>query len=370
MGNTVVDTHAAADLSHAWQELIDQFHSSERELQAWNADGPLDPVDLAEGYRFILHQARYGIDFMLESDPDRPRFTLMADEVTKTFGDNADAIYHYTSISGEAGGEYRINGNRGDACYLSFQSYRGADRGNPFQTTIDDINFRRIDFGPDGSFEIKIGGENQPRNWLGLADDAACILVRAYYFDVPHDRHASLEIERVHPIAPPAPLMPSETAARLRRVAEFVRLSGMMRPKQVKIWNEFNEPFQFARNMPGWGTPDNAYSQCFFRIADDEALIVEGVAPHAVYWNLQLWNIHSQTMDYRYHRICLNSKQATVGPDGRFRAVIAHCDPGVPNWLDPAGHRIGFVFNRWLCADALPLKPTARLVKLAELNAR
>ena len=75
--------------------------------------------------------------------------------------------------------------------------------------------------------------------------------------------------------------------------------------------------------MPGWGTPDNAYSQCFFRIADDEALLIEGENAPAVYWNLQLWNIHSQTMDFRYHRICINSRQMKIGSDGCFQAVVA-----------------------------------------------
>jgi hypothetical protein len=358
----------SADLSHAWQELIDQLHASERSLLEWRGDGPFDPVDLAEGYRFVLHNLRYGIDFMIESDADRPHFTLMADEVTKVFGDNRDAVYSYTSISGKEGARYRITGNRGDACYLSIQSHHGPDRGNPMQPITDDINFRRIDFAPDGSFEMHVGGEKQPRNWLGLDEDATCLMVRIYYFDPLKDRPATLKIERVDPIAPPKPWSPAELAVRLRHLNTFLGRSEIMRPREIPVWNEFKEPFQFTRNMPAWGTPDNAYSQCFFRIADDEALVIEGENVPAVYWNLQLWNIHSQTMDYRYHRICINSRQMKIGSDGRFRAVVAQRDPGVPNWLDANGHRIGFVFNRWLCADKLPAKPSTRLVKLDEVR--
>src|SRR5262245_13765210 len=89
-----------ADLGHAWQELIDQLYASERSLLSWNNGGSFGPLDTAEGYRFILHQLRYGIDLMLESDPDRPSFVPMTDSVIKLYGDNADALYHYTNISG------------------------------------------------------------------------------------------------------------------------------------------------------------------------------------------------------------------------------------------------------------------------------
>ena len=356
-----------ADLSHAWQELIDQLHASERSLLEWRADGPLGPVDLAEGYRFVLHNLRYGIDFMVESDAERPHFTLMADEVTKIFGDNRDAVYYYTNISGKNGAQYRISGKRGDACYISFQTHRGPVRGNPMQPIIDDINYRRIDFAADGSFEIVVGGEKQPRNWLGLTDDALCLIVRIYHLDPGHDRPTVLAIERVKPIGPPAALTPAELTNRLRNLAAFLHGAEAMRPRGVAQWNAFQPPFQFTRNMPAWGTPDNAYSQCFFKVADDEALVIEGENVPAVYWNLQLWNIHSQTLDYRYHRICINSRQMKFDANGRFRAVIAHKDPGLPNWLDPAGHRIGFVFNRWLVTEKLPDKPTAKLVKLNEL---
>jgi hypothetical protein len=48
--------------------------------------------------------------------------------------------------------------------------------------------------------------------------------------------------------------------------------------------------------------------------------------------------------------------------------VIAHHDPGVPNWLDTAGHREGMIFYRYHLAKSKPI-PTARVVKLSELPA-
>ncbi len=58
---------------------------------------------------------------------------------------------------------------------------------------------------------------------------------------------------------------------------------------------------------------------------------------------------------------------ATLSSDGKFRAVIALEDPGVPNWLDPAGYTEGGIYGRWYDCDSEPL-PTLKRVKLAELR--
>ena len=362
------ETRDRADIGHAWQELIDQLHASERSLLAWDNGGRFGPLDTAEGYRFILHQLRYGIDLMLESDPDRPSFVPMTDSIIKLYGDNADALYHYTNISGVGGARYRITGKRNDAAFLSFQVYRGPERGDTRQATLDDINFRRMDLKPDGSFDIAVGGPRQDRNSLALDEDATCIIVRAYYLDVLKDRHAEFKIERATPIAPRPPWTLQEVAAGIRRIASFTRTAEDMRPREVQTWNQFSEPFQFQKSMKGWGTVDNIYTRCLFRIEPDEALVIDARTVPAPYWGIQLWNIHPQSLDFRDRQICLNARSMKVEPDGRFRAIVASTDPKLPNWLDAAGHRIGMVFVRWTLAEQKLEKPTARVVKLKDLR--
>jgi hypothetical protein len=53
--------------------------------------------------------------------------------------------------------------------------------------------------------------------------------------------------------------------------------------------------------------------------------------------------------------------------DGSFRIVVAHQDPGVPNWIDTAGHDHGIMGLRWVRADASPL-PSCRVVNVAEIR--
>ena len=70
-------------------------------------------------------------------------------------------------------------------------------------------------------------------------------------------------------------------------------------------------------------------------------------------------------MDYRYHRSHLNRFTACYDADGGMTAIIAHRDPGHPNWLDTAGHETGHFAMRWLGAEE-HVDPETRLCSFAE----
>ena len=169
-------------------------------------------------------------------------------------------------------------------------------------------------------------------------------------------------------MAPP-PLTREDIARRFRAVIDFMKVTFTIVPMHVDAFNECAESFRFTFNHPSWGTPDNIYARCFYKLAPDEALVIEGLTVPCAYWGIQLWNIFMQSFDYRHHRSSVNLRQAGLVPGDPFRVVIAHTDPGVPNWLDTAGHPIGAAFVRWLCADGLPPRPSATVVKLADLTA-
>ena len=79
--------------------------------------------------------------------------------------------------------------------------------------------------------------------------------------------------------------------------------------------------------------------------------------------NDELWN----APEFIYRQSSLNGHQARVDGDGRFRAVIAHVDPGVANWLDPVGSRQGMLIGRWYGCSSTPL-PTLTRVPLADVR--
>ena len=69
------------------------------------------------------------------------------------------------------------------------------------------------------------------------------------------------------------------------------------------------------------------------------------------------------------HRISsINQKQAKVSDDGRVRIVLAHEDPGTPNWLDTAGHLEGILQYRYIWTRDNP-EPSIRALPVDDVRA-
>jgi hypothetical protein len=115
------------------------------------------------------------------------------------------------------------------------------------------------------------------------------------------------------------------------------------------------------------GMRGQAYGIGNFRCAPAEAVIVEFTPPPCHHWSLSLANWYWESLDFASRQTSLNESQAILDRDGVLRAVIAHEDPGVPNWLDTAGNSRGTIAARFLLADSPP-EPKLRTVKLADLR--
>ena len=63
------------------------------------------------------------------------------------------------------------------------------------------------------------------------------------------------------------------------------------------------------------------------------------------------------------------SNRAEPEANGAVRLVVSHEDPGVPNWIETAGHHRGTMGLRWVKAASHPA-PGTRVVKRAELAQR
>ena len=133
---------------------------------------------------------------------------------------------------------------------------------------------------------------------------------------------------------------------------------------------------QNVSNMAG-GVPDIAYYHSYWRLAPDEALVVESTPPECDYWNFQLSNHWLESLDYRYFPIHVNKHTAQPRADGSVRIVVAHGKPAgadpadnsdpTDNWLDTCGHDFGTMCWRWIKAESHP-QPKTRVVKLSELT--
>jgi hypothetical protein len=362
--------NAFHELLDLLRELSDRYAGPEWLVQ--EAD------DVGEALRAVLHLLEAALATRLESSPQHPWLREFPLPTRKFLGDNADAIYYETAIS--PGHTYRLRGKMAGAAYVSITIEAGAPDGGFSQNTAGVINDSEFDVGEDGSFEIRLGGEPAERNWLGLPKDACRILSRHYFEeDAPaatKPRHIDFQLDVLDPAPPPDPPNDANVAAAIRRVAAFLKTSTLDQgapPREnqpdfvSRVPNEFPKPVKPGDF--GLAAADAAYSMAPFMIPPKQALVIDGRWPaDCRSANVCLWNRHMQTFDYLNRQVTLNRKQTTLEADGSFRIVIAHEDPGVPNWLDTEGRAFGLVFFRYMLPESEIDTPRARLVPLDSLG--
>lgn len=344
------------------------------------ADGLLellaDPNDPA------LRQAAYRLFFLglaggyltTFADPNCPDFVPPVNTAFNASGTNPDFAYLQAAISGE--GTYRFSGWRGEGLFVHGDIMAGSlgvmDEPGPSLCAFDLDEMR---LGPDGAFDILISAERpagHDGDWLPLDPKARAIVVRQASYDWGGHRDGRFAIERVDgPLRPPI-FSAEEVARRLDRLAGHARryagrwLAHMKGQREKGLFNRFERDDWAGRG----GAAGQVYYQGLFRIEPGQALILETELPeYALYWNVQLSDRLWNTIDWVNRQSSLNGGQARIDSDGRFRAVIALEDPGVPNWLDPGGEREGSIMLRWMRCSSGP-EPSLTPVPLTELRSR
>ena len=371
----------------ALHELIDLLGDVDRRWASpeWNLH---TDDDIVGAHRALMHMLQWGLVGLFERDPAAPRFHRIVDPDRKVLGDNPDAVYFDAPVS--AGHVYRVTGETKGAAYVSITVEAGEAWGSMSNQTVGVLNDTSFDIDADGRFEIQLGGEPRDRNWLALPERSGSISTR-HYFEEPTYAAADptrvpvMRIEVLDPDGQPVttpPPRPSDdsVAAGIRRVAGLVRELTVDRPPmasdRARTWvsrvpNVFPPP-----DRPGdlgLAAFDAAYAMAPFLLGPDEALVIRARWPQCRYGNVCLWNRHLQTFDYATRSISLNRAQTVADADGRFTAVIAHTDPGVPNWLDTEGRPFGIVYWRFMLpeGDIGDIETAqAEVVPLAELASR
>jgi hypothetical protein len=181
-----------------------------------------------------------------------------------------------------------------------------------------------------------------------------------------------VEIECVDGEGPPAPLDPARVPGQLMGSAMYAMGCAQWFADWVVDFrnrapmNHFHLPDPEQHRHVG-GDPNVRIWLGLWELAPDEALLIEATPPQCDYWNFQLGNIWGESLDYRFRRVHLNNRDAKLRSDGSFQLAVAHEDPGVPNWIDTAGHSHGTMCVRWVRAAAHP-EPRCRVAKLGEIR--
>lgn len=405
-----MDTNDARDeLRQAWDDMLTTLQAARDAIDHPELmPPPASDRNLAEGYRYLMGFVHSAVERAFHDDPERPQFRNALSPITRATIDNADAIYFYAPIDGHK--MYRIHGNTGDSRhwrgepavsagskaphYLIFEASSGGLAGDSgtlqelrpgTKTQTDMLDCSRIEVDADGSFEILLAPEC-PAGYTGNFIATMKVVNRPHPTepDMPPERYASyisgrqlfgdwaceeaihMEITQVGGEGLPLPAYCAQLAAnQLRECGEIVR-------GQVHFWNAFwavpmgtygeregtLPGMAFKRNgfnkinaasgATGGGMSTNLYAGGVFELAQDEALIIENrikAQPH--YIGFQLGNLWGESLEYAHRSGSLNGSQVVIDDDGVIRLVVAHRDPGVPNWLDTSGHREGFLTPRW-----------------------
>lgn len=351
----------------AWREFCDLLADAGEAVLA--PENPDSPLDRAEGFRMLTRLLRGALESRLEHGrATHPQLICTCHETIKIVGENPDNHYLGSSLDGRY--DYRIWGTRGDAKWISFNLFSGAGFGGGGPGTGNTLHEEQMQIEEDGTFEVIVSQQEHPGNWLRSEPETRSIAIRQTFLDRPNQEHAALHIERLDDPGPRPPLTPEELYLSLLYAGHYVKgvaeIGAQWAQRQSQWPNVFTDEAE-SDLTDKFKDPQITWHQAYFELADDEALVIEVTPPECEYWMFALHNHWMETLDYVNHQSTLNCHSAELEPDGSVRMVVAHRDPGVPNWLDTAGHARGTVGVRWVGPDVEDVLPDTRVVKVADL---
>lgn len=370
-GKTEADIHDQRIVSgKAWEEFCDRLKLAGSALMYQRA--PRDAFQQAEGVRYLSRLTRAGLEAFVEySDPRFPVFRRMVHETVKMGADNPDNYYFNAQINGEY--EYRITGKRNSVHYLGFFTQNGNYGTSGGLAPCGVLEHKDMVFEDDGSFEIILSKEKKGANWLKIEDETGMAMVRQTFFDRHNELAAEVKIERIGGSPYPDPITSQAVDEGLQTAALFVAGAPMLFSKWAKGFQKHTNKlplFDPETSNAAGGDANIIYHHSHWKLKEDEALIITVLPPSCDSWNFQLNNYWMESLDYRYHNICISKGNATYKEDGSVRLVVAHQDPGQPNWIETCQHQEGTMCWRWYRLEdgAEAVEPHCEVVKLEEIT--
>jgi hypothetical protein len=369
-GKTENDIHDQRIVSgKAWEDFCNQLKLAGSALIY--AGAPRDPFQQAEGVRYLSRLTRAGLEAFVEySDPKFPVFRRMVHETVKMGADNPDNYYFNAQISGKY--EYRITGKRNTVHYLGFFTQNGNYGTTGGLSPCGVLEHADIVFEEDGSFEIMLSKERKGKNWLKIEDETGMAMVRQTFLKRDEEMPAEVKIELIGGQDQPDPITPQSINEGLGTAALFVAGAPMLFAKWAKGFQKHTNKlplFDPAVSNAAGGDANIIYHHSHWKLAADEVLIIDVMPPNCDSWNFQLNNYWMESLDYRYYNICISKGNAHFNPDGSVRIIVAHQNPGIPNWIETTGHHEGTMCWRWYRMDegAEAVEPNCKVIKLEEI---
>lgn len=359
----------------AWDHFVDGIRDlPTRMLAKLPVTMQQDPQIQQEIARLALASISMTALDMIGSDGDHPAFVPVGNFAINVAEPNPDTIYRAARIT--PGGTYRISGRRenlrmitlGQSGPLPVESGFVPGKG---ARAFHDMNTLKVD--RDGRYEVILSPERPAGytgDWWKLEPDASRLSLRLVSSNWSKERDPTISIERLDRPVRRQRIEADVLARNLEMTAKlgsFMAMWFVDRVEQLRAEGFVNKLKMVDIASIG-GLAGQVYYEGAYDLADDEALLVEVKAPTScLYRSLILTNEIFETTDWLNSQSSLNDSQAKVDSDGVLRIVVSAKDPGVPNWLDTAGHRRGAFQGRWTNCNAQPT-PTVRKVAVTEVR--
>lgn len=369
-GRSMQDVHDQRIASgKAWAEFCDRLKTAGNVLLTPGV--PRDPFHQAEGVRYLSRLTRAGLEAFVEyNDPESPELRRMVHETVKMGADNPDNYYMNAQITGEY--EYKISGRRNTIDYVSFHTQNGNYGTTGGLAPCGKLDNADLKVDPDGTFEVFLTFEPRGKNWLKIEKETRLVIVRQTFADRNSEIPAEMKIINLTTMNKPRVLATSRLDEGLKTASMFVGGASLLFTRWANNFRKHvNQLPLFDEEVSNAAGGDDTitYYHSYWKLENDEALVIEVTPPPCDNWNFQLNNIWMESLDYRHHTISINRHSAVEEPDGRVRVVVAHVDPGLPNWIETAGHKEGTMCWRWyrIQKGSQPVTPSCRLINTDQL---
>ena len=328
-------------------------------------------LELLEGLRVLGRVTALACEMSLDMDPAAPRLFSMNTPARFVGGPNPDGEYLLGMIDGRR--RYRLRGHRGTSTYLGIQVLAGV--GLTPRRMAAHLSDRELAVADDGSFALVVSADEPTADelgsgqWLEVPEDASALVIREYVADRDSEVPVDLHLDALGPVTPPALPTDESLGEQLTSLAwTIAKLATLHRSIKPELLDRPNELVMAEAAELGGAetTPDNLYVLGTFRLAPDEAWVIELEPPSTRYWSATVENIWHECLEPRRRRSSITNASAHGRGDGTVRLVVSATDPGVDDWLDTGGRHRGFVIIRWLDRPDPP-NLTTRVVAVADV---
>lgn len=372
----------------AWDDFCDQLKAAGRIVARETAGG--DPQDAVEGYRYLTRMILMGNMRAIErrTPGTKPRFIgLIPPPIKGGIGVQSPNQDHIVQPV-DSRYRYRITGTVGDV-YTHLSAWSPPIPGDVGAFSVGlDAETHLETFNPnmaltphtlvlsdmaaaDGTvdFVLSVEPPGDGSAWMSMASTTRELMGRVVWDDRNEQTPPRLVIECLDDHDQPEPPSPSEMAERLAVAGQLVlgqksdyegwTADLLTRENQTEFTREWYERIG--------GSPDDRHFEFgYWRVPAGKALVVEFDEPEAQHWNFQLCNHWMENLaNYATGEGYVDCENV-VRDGSHVRIVVAHNDPGVPNWVQPATHDHGVMGIRFVQSATEP-QVKCRLVDLADL---